>query len=229
MVFWVTGLGGRNLACAFAPSLPLLVARASPWRDGGRDRAARHMRIGAAWCPEQRQPVLARFLIANCWGCPLSTTSGWLAELFGWRTIFSPFPGFTSSRPACCGSGTESIRRRCRRPGARGDRAAFRRLAGLRGFLVGSSGGGDHGRHAPERAARLRAFTRTATAVWGSAASGRLVPVFAGGGCSSRRSRGRTGAAPEAKGSAKDCSHWEPASGSATTAALAAACIAVGA
>ena len=44
MVFWVTAISAvGNLACAFAPSLPLLVAaRFATGATVGRDRAARH-------------------------------------------------------------------------------------------------------------------------------------------------------------------------------------------
>jgi len=91
MVFWVTAISAAgNLACAFAPSLPLLVA--ARFATGATVGAI--VPLAIAWIGdvvpyERRQPVLARFLIGNMLGIALATTvSGWLGELFGWRAIF---------------------------------------------------------------------------------------------------------------------------------------------
>jgi predicted MFS family arabinose efflux permease len=91
MVFWVTSISAAgNLACAFAPSLPLLVA--ARFATGATVGAI--VPLAIAWIGdvvpyERRQPVLARFLIGNMMGIALATTvSGWLGEWFGWRAIF---------------------------------------------------------------------------------------------------------------------------------------------
>ena len=91
MVFWVTALSAvGSLACALAPTLPLLVAA----------RFLSGMTIGAivplsmAWIGdaipyERRQPVLARFLIGTLTGGALATVaSGVLGERYGWQSIF---------------------------------------------------------------------------------------------------------------------------------------------
>jgi predicted MFS family arabinose efflux permease len=91
MVFWLTAVSAATtLACAFAPTLPLLVAA----------RFANGATIGAiaplamAWIGdtipyERRQAVLARFLIGVLLGGALATAaSGALGERFGWQAIF---------------------------------------------------------------------------------------------------------------------------------------------
>ena len=96
MVFWVTAISAAgNLACAFAPSLPLLVA--ARFATGATVGAI--VPLAIAWIGdvvpyERRQPVLARFLIGNMMGIALATTaSGWLGELYGWRAIFFALSG----------------------------------------------------------------------------------------------------------------------------------------
>jgi predicted MFS family arabinose efflux permease len=96
MVFWVTAISALgNLACAFAPSLPLLVAA----RFAAGATVGAIVPLAMAWIGdvvpyERRQPVLARFLIGNMLGVALSTTvSGWLGELYGWRAIFFVLSG----------------------------------------------------------------------------------------------------------------------------------------
>jgi predicted MFS family arabinose efflux permease len=96
MVFWVTAISAAgNLACAFAPSLPLLVA--ARFATGATVGAI--VPLAIAWIGdvvpyERRQPVLARFLIGNMLGLALATTaSGWLGEFFGWRAIFFALAG----------------------------------------------------------------------------------------------------------------------------------------
>ena len=91
MVFWVTAISAvGSLACALAPTLPLLVAA----------RFLSGVTIGAivplafAWIGdvipyERRQMVLARFLIGTLSGGALATVaSGALGERFGWQSIF---------------------------------------------------------------------------------------------------------------------------------------------
>ena len=96
MVFWVTAISAAgNLACAFAPSLPLLVA--ARFATGATVGAI--VPLAMAWIGdvvpyERRQPVLARFLIGHMLGIALATTlSGWLGELYGWRAIFIALSG----------------------------------------------------------------------------------------------------------------------------------------
>ncbi len=91
MICWMAGVSAlATLACALAPTLPLLVAA----------RFASGVTIGAmipvaiAWIGdavpyERRQTVLARFLIGNLLGGALATVaSGVLGERFGWQAIF---------------------------------------------------------------------------------------------------------------------------------------------
>jgi len=96
MVFWVTAISAAgNLACAFAPTLPLLVA--ARFATGATVGAI--VPLAIAWIGdvvpyERRQPVLARFLIGNMMGIALSpTVSGLLGELYGWRAIFFALSG----------------------------------------------------------------------------------------------------------------------------------------
>jgi len=96
MVFWVTAISAAgNLACAFAPSLPLLVAaRFAAGATVGAIVPLAMAWIGDAVPYEQRQPVLARFLIGHMLGIALTTTvSGWLGEAYGWRAIFVVLSG----------------------------------------------------------------------------------------------------------------------------------------
>jgi MFS transporter, YNFM family, putative membrane transport protein len=96
MVFWVTAISAAgNLACALAPSLPVLVL--TRFATGATVGAI--VPLAIAWIGdtvpyERRQPVLARFLIGNMLGIGLATTvSGWLGELYGWRAIFYALAG----------------------------------------------------------------------------------------------------------------------------------------
>jgi predicted MFS family arabinose efflux permease len=96
MVFWVTVVSALgNLACAFAPTLPLLVAaRFATGATVGAIVPLAMAWIGDAVPYERRQPVLARFLIGHMLGIALATTiSGWLGELYGWRAIFVVLSG----------------------------------------------------------------------------------------------------------------------------------------
>jgi predicted MFS family arabinose efflux permease len=96
MVFWVTAISAAgNLACAFATSLPLLVA--ARFATGATVGAI--VPIAIAWIGdvvphEQRQTVLARFQIGHMFGIALAATaSGWLGENYGWQAVFVALAG----------------------------------------------------------------------------------------------------------------------------------------
>ena len=96
MVFWVTAISALgNLACAFAPTLPLLVA--ARFVSGATVGAI--VPLAMAWIGDvvpygRRQAVLARFLVGHMVGIAAATAaSGWLGELFGWRAIFVALAG----------------------------------------------------------------------------------------------------------------------------------------
>jgi len=91
MVFWVTAISAAgNLACALAPSLPLLVAaRFATGATVGAIVPLAMAWIGDAVPYERRQPVLARFLIGHMFGIALAAmASGWLGERHGWQAVF---------------------------------------------------------------------------------------------------------------------------------------------
>ncbi len=96
MVFWVTAISAAgNLACAFAPSLPLLVAaRFATGATVGAIVPLAMAWIGDAVPYERRQPVLARFLIGHMFGIALAASaSGWLGEHYGWQAVFFALAG----------------------------------------------------------------------------------------------------------------------------------------
>jgi len=91
MVFWVTAISAfGNLACALAPSLPLLVAaRFATGATVGAIVPLAMAWIGDAVPYERRQAVLARFLIGHMFGVAFATSaSGFLGERFGWQAMF---------------------------------------------------------------------------------------------------------------------------------------------
>jgi len=91
MVFWVTAISAAgNLACALAPTLPLLIAaRFASGATVGAIVPLAMAWIGDAVPYERRQTVLARFLIGTLLGGALATAaSGALGERFGWQAIF---------------------------------------------------------------------------------------------------------------------------------------------
>jgi predicted MFS family arabinose efflux permease len=91
MVCWVTGISAiGNLACALAPSLPLLIlARFSTGAVVGAIVPLAIAWIGDTIAYEQRQAMLARFLIGHTIGIGIATmASGWLGEQYGWRAIY---------------------------------------------------------------------------------------------------------------------------------------------
>jgi predicted MFS family arabinose efflux permease len=96
MVFWVTALSALgNLACAFAPTLPLLViARFLTGATVGAIVPLAMAWIGDVVPYDRRQAVLARFLAGHMLGIAAATTvSGWLGEFYGWRAIFFVLAG----------------------------------------------------------------------------------------------------------------------------------------
>jgi predicted MFS family arabinose efflux permease len=91
MVFWVTAISAAgNLACALAPSLPLLVAaRFATGATVGAIVPLAMAWIGDAVPYERRQAVLARFLIGHMFGVAFATSaSGFLGERYGWQAMF---------------------------------------------------------------------------------------------------------------------------------------------
>jgi predicted MFS family arabinose efflux permease len=91
MVFWVTAISAvGSLACALAPTLPLLVvARFASGATVGAIVPLAMAWIGDVVPYERRQAVLARFLIGTLLGGALATAaSGALGEYFGWQAIF---------------------------------------------------------------------------------------------------------------------------------------------
>lgn len=96
MIFWVTAISAAgNLACAFAPTLPLLVlARFASGATIGAIAPLAIAWIGDAVPYERRQAVLARMLIGFTLGGALATVaSGALGEHFGWRSVFFALSG----------------------------------------------------------------------------------------------------------------------------------------
>jgi predicted MFS family arabinose efflux permease len=96
MVCWVTAVSAAgNLACALAPTLPLLViARFASGATVGAIVPLAIAWIGDAVPYERRQTVLARFLIGSMLGGAVTTTlSGALGEQFGWQAIFYVLAG----------------------------------------------------------------------------------------------------------------------------------------
>lgn len=91
MVFLVTAASAAgNLACAFAPSLPWLVAgRFVTGATVGAIVPLSIAWIGDSVAQDRRQQVLARFLIGHMIGIALAAAaSGWLGERHGWPAVF---------------------------------------------------------------------------------------------------------------------------------------------
>jgi predicted MFS family arabinose efflux permease len=91
MVFLITAISAvGNLACALAPSLAtLVIARFLTGATVGAIVPLAMAWIGDAVAYEQRQLVLARFLVGHMLGVAFATTaSGFLGERYGWQAMF---------------------------------------------------------------------------------------------------------------------------------------------
>ncbi|MGE3572418.1 MAG: MFS transporter, partial [Burkholderiales bacterium] len=91
MVAIVTAVSAAgNLACALAPSLPLLVgARFLTGATVGAIVPLAMAWIGDVVAYERRQPVLARFLVGHMLGVAFaSVAAGYLGERLGWQSVF---------------------------------------------------------------------------------------------------------------------------------------------
>jgi predicted MFS family arabinose efflux permease len=96
LVCWATAISAAcTLACALAPTLPLLVA--ARFASGATTGAI--VPLAMAWIGdtipyERRQAVLARFLIGTLLGGAIATAaSGVLGERFGWQAVFQALAG----------------------------------------------------------------------------------------------------------------------------------------
>jgi len=135
MVFWVTAISAAgNLACALAPSLPLLVAaRFATGATVGAIVPLAMAWIGDAIPYERRQPVLARFLIGHMLGLALATSAaGFIGERYGWQAMFYLLAGLYALTALLI---LVELRRNPTtheaRAGTGGLRDAFRRMAAL--------------------------------------------------------------------------------------------------
>ena len=96
MISWMTAVSAAtSLACAFAPTLPLLVlARFASGATIGAIAPLAIAWIGDAVPYERRQAVIARFLIGVTLGGVLTiAASGALGEHYGWRSVFFVLSG----------------------------------------------------------------------------------------------------------------------------------------
>jgi predicted MFS family arabinose efflux permease len=82
-----------SAACAGAPSLEALVlARFASGATIGALIPLALAWIGDSYAYEERQAMLARFLIGQMLGLAFGTAlAGWMGEIFGWRSIFMAF------------------------------------------------------------------------------------------------------------------------------------------
>jgi len=187
MVFLVTAISAAgNLACAFAPSLPWLVAaRFVTGATVGAIVPLSIAWIGDSVAQEERQQVLARFLVGHMIGIALAATaSGWLGERHGWPAVFFALAALYVVIAALLW--TELRGNPAARQAAAGEplAAAFRRMAALtrrpwvRVMLVTVflEGGLLYGALA---FAAYHAYTRFGV---GLGASGSLLVAFAAGG-----------------------------------------------
>jgi len=135
MVFWLTAVSAAgNLACALAPSLPLLVAaRFATGATVGAIVPLAMAWIGDAVPYERRQAVLARFLIGHMFGVAFATSaSGFLGERYGWQAMFYLLAVLYSVTALMLQLELRTNpQTREARPGAGGIGAAFARMAAL--------------------------------------------------------------------------------------------------
>jgi len=135
MVFWLTAVSAAgNLACALAPSLPLLVAaRFATGATVGAIVPLAMAWIGDAVPYERRQAVLARFLIGHMFGVAFATSaSGFLGERYGWQAMFYLLAVLYSVTALLLQLELRTNpQTREARPGAGGIGAAFARMAAL--------------------------------------------------------------------------------------------------
>lgn len=134
MVFWITAISAAgNLACAYATSLPLLVAaRFVTGATVGAIVPLSIAWIGDSVAQDQRQQVLARFLVGHMIGIALAATaSGWLGERHGWPAVFFALTALYVAIAALLW--TELRRNPAATQAAAGEplAAAFRRMAAL--------------------------------------------------------------------------------------------------
>jgi MFS family permease len=188
MVFWVTAISALgNLACALAPTLPLLVlARFASGATIGAIVPLAMAWIGDAIPYERRQTVLARFLIGNLTGGAITTfASGWLGERYGWQAIFYVMAALYVVAAAMLWlelRGNPATQQRRAAPNAAAILSADVRPAAQ---ALGARGAGDR---VPSRACSStdrspsRPITRNRNLGLGIAASGTLIAAFAGGG-----------------------------------------------
>lgn len=82
-----------SAACAAAPSLEALVlARLASGATIGALIPLALAWIGDSYAYEERQALLARFLVGQMLGLASGTAlAGWMGEIFGWRSIFVAF------------------------------------------------------------------------------------------------------------------------------------------
>jgi predicted MFS family arabinose efflux permease len=134
MVFWVTAISAAgNLFCAFAPSLPLLVA--ARFVTGATVGAI--VPLAIAWIGDsvpsaERQTVLARFLVGHMFGIALAAAaSGWLGERYGWHSVFFVLAGLYVLIAVLLGAELRANPATAQASSREPLAAAFRRMAAL--------------------------------------------------------------------------------------------------
>ncbi len=134
MVFWVTAISAAgNLFCAFAPSLPLLVAaRFATGATVGAIVPLAIAWIGDSVPSEERQTVLARFLVGHMFGIALAAAAaGWLGERYGWQSVFFVLAGLYVLIAVLLGAELRSNPATAQASSREPLAAAFRRMAAL--------------------------------------------------------------------------------------------------
>ncbi len=134
MVFWVTAISAAgNLFCAFAPSLPLLVAaRFATGATVGAIVPLAIAWIGDSVPPGERQTVLARFLVGHMFGIALAAAAaGWLGERYGWQSVFFVLAGLYVLIAVLLGAELRTNPATAQASSREPLAAAFRRMAAL--------------------------------------------------------------------------------------------------